>query len=132
LHPLFQAPDATAPSTASPAAIKSGDIVAGADGVPMNVRSINDGRLLCTWMTERGTRQVQFFDLGTVRLLYALSHLNERGRPHGEEQREWRTRADARLHVDPDAQSSATWDLTAAGERSGSGSQSLWQYLPHK
>jgi len=98
--------------------------------VPMNVRSINEDRLLCTWMDAQGTRLVQFFDLASVHLLYALSHLNERGRPHGEEQREWRTRADARLHMDPDAQPAATWDLTVAGQRSGAGSPSLWQYLP--
>jgi hypothetical protein len=132
LDPSSKAAADTPVTGAAAAAIKSGDIVACADGVPMNVRSINEGRLLCTWMNARGARQVQFFDLASVHLLYALSHLNERGRPHGEEQREWRTRADARLHVDPDAQPAATWDLTVAGQRSGSGSQSLWQYLPNK
>lgn len=106
--------------------------MAGADGVPMNVRSINEGRILCTWMNEFGTRVVQFFDMESVQLLYALSHLNERGRPHGEEQREWRTRADARLHVDPDAQARDTWDLPLAGARSGTGSESLWQFLPNE
>jgi uncharacterized protein YodC (DUF2158 family) len=67
-------------------AIKTGDIVAArAGGPPMNVRSIAEQRVMCSWFDFDGKRHVDVFDIDALVLLHDLSDLDDRGhrRPGG-------------------------------------------------
>jgi uncharacterized protein YodC (DUF2158 family) len=62
--------------------IQLGDVARRGDGPPMNVRSINGTRVVCTWYDESGKRRVEMFDLSSLTLTHQIRHLDERGRPH--------------------------------------------------
>jgi uncharacterized protein YodC (DUF2158 family) len=62
--------------------IQPGDVARCGDGPPMNVRSINGARVVCTWYDVSGKRQVEMFDLTSLTLTHQIRHLDERGRPH--------------------------------------------------
>jgi uncharacterized protein YodC (DUF2158 family) len=74
------------PPTPHPApapAIKVGDVVRlKAGGSPMNVRSISDTRVMCTWFDLEGQRRIDLFDLDSIDLLHDLSGLQDP--PHRE------------------------------------------------
>jgi hypothetical protein len=73
----------SAPQVESSASlIQPGDVARCGDGPPMNVRSINGARVVCTWYDVSGKRQVEMFDLTSLSLTHQIRHLDARGRPH--------------------------------------------------
>jgi uncharacterized protein YodC (DUF2158 family) len=64
------------PDAAAATSIKVGDVVRlKAGGAPMNVRSISDTRVMCTWFDLEGQRKIDVFDLDGIELLHDLSGL---------------------------------------------------------
>jgi uncharacterized protein YodC (DUF2158 family) len=62
--------------------IGPGDVVRlKSGGAPMNVRSVTDTRVMCTWFDLDGQRKVDVFALDSVELLHDLSGLDESGHP---------------------------------------------------